>query len=702
MNHAKRTRKFMGQLSKGLLAAALAVGSFLIPAGASHADSNRTIRVALYADIGSKYKSTVPLVTLKSTQNFNLMSDQAGSLPLLSVPAQSQIRVSLDGYRVKVFETPSWQSAADAAKKLQSSSDKPQIFVVSRNGATVYQLYTGVYASESAAKSGLAAVSKAGLNIPAGQTPVVTGTKHLLAGSFATREEATSLIGSITTAGFDAWPVLKSAPDGTPRFEVWVGEAANDGDLTTINSALTTAFPILSLSTGAITSPGLIIRMDAGLDLSSETQAYHYMVSGSNAKFVASASDAGIQIVERSKRTYRGNLELSGLSGSLAVINEVPLEQYLYAVVGGEVSASWPEEALKAQAVAARSYALFQNNRFDVADVVDTTLSQVYNGIGAEAPVISKAVDATAGEVLMSGGKIIEAVFSSNSGGVTADPTEVWANGGEMFASVPSAEDVSATTSAKKWYYVLLANGTSGYAREDNIKLTGNKTAAGLDIATATTKDVNIRPLPIIESSASAVGKLNPGENAVVLDKVYESGSYSWIKGPYTSAELLKSLQGKVTGTLPSSILNLQVTERGPSGRAIQVKANGEILKVKYPDMFRSAFNGLPSTLFDIVPSGSYTVLGADGSTATIGSTQSAGVLSASGKVNVNGSGTVVMGGDSSARVITNSLGFLFIGQGNGHGLGMSQWGVKGMADSGYDYKQILQHYYQNVTIVKE
>jgi len=118
--------------------------------------------------------------------------------------------------------------------------------------------------------------------------------------------------------------------------------------------------------------------------------------------------------------------------------------------------------------------------------------------------------------------------------------------------------------------------------------------------------------------------------------------------------------------------------------------------------MFRSAFNGLPSTLFDIVPSGSYTVLGADGSTATIGSSQSAGVLSASGKVNVNGSGTVVMGGNSSARVVTNNSGFLFIGQGNGHGLGMSQWGVKGMADSGYDYKQILQHYYQNVTIVKE
>ncbi|MEK5256364.1 SpoIID/LytB domain-containing protein [Paenibacillus sp. FSL F4-0125] len=700
MKHTKMKWRGIAPLSKGLLAAAIAVGSLLIPAGASHADSNSTIRVALYADIGSKYKSTVPVVTMQSPQSFTLMSNQSGSVPLLLVPAQSRIRVSVDGYRVKVMETSSWKSAADAAKKLQSTSDKPQIFMISRNGTNVYQLYTGVYASEAAAKDGLARIVKAGLGIPADQTPAVKGDKHLSAGRYSSDQEADTALSSITAAGFDAWKVLLSGSDGSAQYEVWVGEAANDKDLAAVQTAVSAALPQLAGS--AATSPGLMLRVDAGLDFSNEIQANHYMVSGNDAKFLAVGNEAGIQLEERSKRTYRGNMELSNLRGFLAVINEVPLEQYLYAVVGGEVSSSWPDEALKAQAVAARSYAMAQGNRFDVANVVDSTLSQVYNGIGSEAPVIIKAVNATAGEVLMSGGKVVEAVFSSNSGGVTADPSEVWGNGGDAFASVPSKEDVAATATAKKWYYLLLANGTSGYAREDNIKLTGNKTAAGLDIATATTKDVNVRPLPAVESSVSAVGKLNPGENAVVLNKVYESGSYSWIKGPYTSSDLLKSLQGKTTSTLPSSILNLQVTQRGPSGRAIQVKANGQSLDVKYPDMFRSAFNGLPSTLFDIVPAGSYTVLGADGATSTIGSSQSAGVLSASGKVNVNGSGTVVMGGDSSARAITNSSGFLFIGQGYGHGLGMSQWGVKGMADSGYDYKQILQHYYQNVTIVKE
>ncbi|GJM75100.1 hypothetical protein HMSSN036_73160 [Paenibacillus macerans] len=62
----------------------------------------------------------------------------------------------------------------------------------------------------------------------------------------------------------------------------------------------------------------------------------------------------------------------------------------------------------------------------------------------------------------------------------------------------------------------------------------------------------------------------------------------------------------------------------------------------------------------------------------------------------------VVLGAEQTARVIDKSSAFLFVGRGNGHGLGLSQWGAKGLADAGYDYRKILQHYYQNVTIVKE
>ncbi|MDQ0192733.1 SpoIID/LytB domain-containing protein [Paenibacillus wynnii] len=700
MNHSKRGwRALLAPASKGLLAATLVMGSLLLPVGYSHADSNLTIRVALFADIGSKYKSTVPVISLQSNQEWSLISKEGSQL--VSIPVKSVARFSYDSFRVKVLETPLWKEAADAAKKLQSTSDKPLLFAASKNGGNLYQLYTGMYASENAAKDAATRVGKSGITIPAGQIPTVKGSKHLSAGIYTTQQEADSVVGSIAAVGFDAWSVIVPAVEGV-KYEVWIGEAANDSELSALQALVSQSLPQLTLTPSTATSGGLILRTDAGQDWTNEGQAPHYMITGYGTKFIAVGNDAGIQLTERSKRTYRGNFELSGLNGSLAVINEVPLEKYLYAVVGGEVSSGWAFEALKTQAVAARSYARFQGNRFDVANVVDTTLSQVYNGIGAEAPVITRAVDATAGEVLMSGGKIVEAVFSSNSGGFTADPSEVWGNGGTMFGSVASPTDISAIATSKNWYNVMLPNGTVGYAREDNVKLTGTNTSAGLEILTALTQGVNIRPLPIIQSEVSPVGKLNPGENAVVLDKVIESGSYSWIKGPYTSAELLKSLQGVTSSTLPSSLISLQVTQRGPSGRAVQVKANGEILKMKYPDLFRSGLNGLPSTLFDIVPSASYTVLGADGATGTVTSSQSAGVLSASGKVTVNGSGTVIMGGDSTARVINSNPGFLFIGRGYGHGLGMSQWGVKGMADSGYDYKQILQHYYRNVTIVKE
>ena len=702
MNYSKRSwRSSLVRMGKGLLAATLVVGSLLFPIGNSYAESNSLIRVALFADIGSKYKSTVPVISLQSNQEWSVLSKDTPTFNLISVPAKTVVRFSLDSYRVKVLETTLWKEAADAAKKLQTTSDKPILFVTSKNGGNLYQLYTGMYASETAAKDAAVRVGKSGVIIPTGQTTSVKGSKHLTAGVFATQLEADSVVSNVLAAGFDAWTVILPSGDSI-RYEVWIGEAANDIDLSGLQTLVSQSLPQLSLSAVAASSGGLILRTDAGQDWSTEGRAPHYMISGNGAKFIAAGNETGIQLTERSKRTYRGDFELSGLNGSLAVINVVPLEKYLYAVVGGEVSSGWAVEALKAQAVAARSYARSQGNRFDVANVVDTTLSQVYNGIGAEAPVITKAVDATAGEVLMSEGKIVEAVFSSNSGGFTADPSEVWGNGGNMFGSVASPTDISAAATSKNWYNVMLSDGTVGYVREDNVKLTGAKTSAGLEILTASTQGVNIRPLPIIQSDVNPVGKLNPGDNAVVLNKVIESGSYSWIRGPYTSAELLKSLQGITGSTLPTSIISLEVTQRGPSGRAVQVKANGEILKMKYPDLFRSGLNGLPSTLFDIVPSASYTVLGADGVAGTVSNSQNANVLSASGTVSVSGSGTLIMGGDSTARVISSKPGFLFIGRGNGHGLGMSQWGVKGMADNGYDYKQILQHYYRNVTIVKE
>lgn len=129
-------------------------------------------------------------------------------------------------------------------------------------------------------------------------------------------------------------------------------------------------------------------------------------------------------------RWYRGRLVLVPSAGGLTAVNAVDLEQYLYSVLGAEMSPSWPLEALKAQAVAARTYALYQrqNRGNSVYDVGDDTYWQVYLGLEKEATSTHTAVQATAGQVLVHNGQLIEAVFHSSSGGHTENVEDVWSD----------------------------------------------------------------------------------------------------------------------------------------------------------------------------------------------------------------------------------------------------------------------------------
>lgn len=127
-------------------------------------------------------------------------------------------------------------------------------------------------------------------------------------------------------------------------------------------------------------------------------------------------------------RWYRGRTAVVPTSNGLTAVNYVDLEQYLYSVLGGEMGGGWPQEALKAQAVAARSYALYQRQRGSngVYDLGDTPAWQVYGGIADEATGTQAAVDATSGQVLTHKGEIIEAVFHSSAGGCTENVEEIW------------------------------------------------------------------------------------------------------------------------------------------------------------------------------------------------------------------------------------------------------------------------------------
>lgn len=127
---------------------------------------------------------------------------------------------------------------------------------------------------------------------------------------------------------------------------------------------------------------------------------------------------------------YRGSLLVTTRlnQGRLAVINQVPMEEYLYGVVPEEAVPSWPSAALEAQAVAARTYALYamQNKASSYYDVESDTRSQVYRGMGSEYNSTTKAVQATSGMVMMYKGKAIDALFHSDGGGYTEDSANVW------------------------------------------------------------------------------------------------------------------------------------------------------------------------------------------------------------------------------------------------------------------------------------
>ena len=157
---------------------------------------------------------------------------------------------------------------------------------------------------------------------------------------------------------------------------------------------------------------------------------------------VLSSSD---DLVSIDGARYRGVAEVvANGAGSLAGVNELPMEQYLYGVVPRELGPiQYPElEALKAQAVAARTYALagLGKRSSDGYDLLATTTDQVYGGYEAEHPLSTQAVDATAGIAATFDGRLIQALYSSTSGGHTADSEESFATVIPYLRGVPDAE----------------------------------------------------------------------------------------------------------------------------------------------------------------------------------------------------------------------------------------------------------------------
>lgn len=265
-------------------------------------------------------------------------------------------------------------------------------------------------------------------------------------------------------------------------------------------------------------------------------------------------------------RRLRGRVAVRARAGRIQVLNRVDLEAYVASTVGGEMSASWPEEALRAQAVAARTYVLHEAARRTGRDwdVSATAVSQVYRGISAETDETRAATRATRGEILTHEGEPILAAFHSTAGGRTATAGEVWGEDRPYLRVV----DVEGEEIAPHTYWRAEFSGDA---------LTGVLSAAGVEVG--------------------------------ALDSL---------------AVTRRTRSGRVE--------RLEI--RGPDGRR---ELRGASLRSLVGSL------GLRSTLFD---------------------------------------------------VRETSSGFAFVGSGYGHGVGMSQWGARALAERGVSYRRILARFY--------
>jgi stage II sporulation protein D len=145
---------------------------------------------------------------------------------------------------------------------------------------------------------------------------------------------------------------------------------------------------------------------------------------------------------------YRGRLRLFSDGSRLQVVNVLGLEAYLMGVVGREMPAHWPIEALKAQAVAARSYTLAKRSASRAFDVYGDVRSLAYGGIPAESSASSDAVRETAGRVLLYEGRVATTFFFSSSGGRTASSVDVFGFDRPYLRAVPDPWDAASPNHA--------------------------------------------------------------------------------------------------------------------------------------------------------------------------------------------------------------------------------------------------------------
>lgn len=344
-------------------------------------------------------------------------------------------------------------------------------------------------------------------------------------------------------------------------------------------------------------------------------------------------------------RRYRGNMEFRPAAGSVVAVNELPIEEYLYGVVSKEMSKGWPIEALKAQAVTARSYTVVNINKHinEGFNLSSGTHCQAYGGFNSEAADVNSAVDATRGEgiILPGQNKPLSAVYHSNSGGHTENNENVW--GGSPVSYLRGKPDpFSLKNGPGSWTFTTTLDDVNAKLSKSDSKFTEvadirlEKYPSGR-VKKVIATDINGYT---VTRSGSEFGKMfNPAFNPV------------------------KDKDGKYVAFM-SNFFDFKIT--GESGPEITV-INGA---------------GQKTTIREL------------GAVMAVSSDRSIGILNGnSGNFYVQDADGLFAENKYPAGQIT------FNGHGWGHGVGMSQWGAYQMAKEGKTYKDILEFYYTGVEI---
>ncbi len=345
---------------------------------------------------------------------------------------------------------------------------------------------------------------------------------------------------------------------------------------------------------------------------------------------LADKSAAGIEV---NRRSYRGAVTVRRTAGKtgLTVVNTVPLEEYLYGVVARVIPPGWPHEALKAQAVAARTFALYNRGKHagDGFDVCATADCQAYFGKSGEDARATRAVDDTRGLVVTYGGKPIPAYYHASGGGYTENSENVF---GRPFPFLRGVVDYDEGSPNYKWVKEL----TQKEIEEALL-------AAGVRIGSL--QAIELSPLdkpPISAPDRSASGRVKN------LRLIGSTGSQRIDGAKFSTIFGLSSTMFDISVILPAANkLEFAITDIYGDHDVKTVPVN---------------VKPLPNKGFTIDKPGVHRVIGR-----------------ANEKI-----------------VIT--------GHGVGHGVGLSQWGAKVMAekaspgDTEY-FRKILKHYYTGVEI---